>query len=80
VPNKWSFQIPCNVSMYNKWMSFVSEHDDNASDNIWNVSFKPGSNHTGRHRNRDLDMAIHAYIDDDDMNTPGSSGRSPGRL
>jgi hypothetical protein len=62
-------------------MSFVSEHDDRVNDSIRRVSFKPGSNRIGSRRNRNLDMAIRAYIEDDDvdMSAPGSSGSS-GRL
>jgi hypothetical protein len=63
-------------------MSFVSEHDDRVSDSMRRVSFKAASSRIGKPKSQGLDMAIRACIADDDvdMSTPGSSGRSSGRL
>jgi hypothetical protein len=59
-------------------VSFVTEHDDRVNDAIRRVSFKPGSNHIGKRRNRELATLIRSRLDDEDvdMNVPGSSGRS----
>jgi hypothetical protein len=43
------------------------------SNSIWRVSFRPGSNCIGKHRNEDMNMAIRAYIDN--MKISGSGGR-----
>jgi hypothetical protein len=60
-------------------VSFVTEHDDRVNDATRRVSFKPGSNHIAKRRNRELGAHIRRYIDDDDdvdMSVPGSSGRN----
>ncbi|XP_069679720.1 nuclear RNA export factor 1 [Periplaneta americana] len=61
---------------------YYYEHDDRGGDIIRRVSFKPGSNRIGKHRTRDLDMAIRAHVEDDDvdMAAPGSSARLSGRF
>ncbi|PNF34519.1 hypothetical protein B7P43_G10726 [Cryptotermes secundus] len=61
-----------------RWEGKYSEHDDRVNDAIRRVSFKPGSNHIGKHRRRrDVITLIRSQLDDDvDMSVQGSSGRS----
>jgi hypothetical protein len=56
---------------------FVTEHDDRVDDATRRVSFKPRSNHKGKHRNRRVVLTGRCCVDDDDdMNAPGPSTRN----